>query len=70
MKWSKSSKEKYKMYSFGRKGAPGRGMEPSLVLKDIKSLKKSLMLYRIESNNIRARPHPVSFKLVKRDENL
>lgn len=48
MKRSKWDKKKYKMCSLLRKRTPGDIMlEPSLVLKEIRSLKKDLMLNRI-----------------------
>lgn len=47
-KRSKLHKEKDKINSLRRKGAPGSVMELDLVLNDIKTLKKSLMLNGIK----------------------
>lgn len=44
MKISNIDKEKYKMYSLKGKGAPGSVEDLSPVFKEIKCLKKSLML--------------------------
>ena len=49
MKRSKLSKEKYKMHSLRGKGASGNVMKLRPGLKEVKSLKKSLMLSEIET---------------------
>ena len=53
MKKSKLAKEKYKLYSVRRKGAPRSVMELSPVLKEIKNLQKNLVLNGVKG----ARPH-------------
>lgn len=49
MKRSKLDKDKYKIWKSKRKGAPGSVKHLSLVLKEMKDLKKSLMLSRVTS---------------------
>lgn len=58
-KGSKLGKEKYKKYSLRRKGASGIMMlESSLVFKEMKSLKKHMIVYgKKGSGNLSARPH-------------
>lgn len=60
------------MYTLRGKGAPRSGMKlnPSIHKKDIKSLKKSLMLNGKGSGDLRERPHPATFPTRKKELKL
>lgn len=69
MRISKQGKKKYKMYSLWRKRESGTIMlEPNPGLKQIRSLKKSLIIKCIKGNGApRAKPHPVKLPTCERE---